>query len=179
MELRKSKNRSKTLWENIDRLRKKERISGDDIHLFGEDGNQLNREQEKEELVRYWTKIYQQHDNDIDREWNPEAQKMYYEEIKEVSKQAFPKQLVEHIDMALHLDSNIVPMDKPEISDKQTALYIKGMKNHSASGPDELKNEMYKAIARTTDGMKVLTRCMMTELSTNSKPSSWMCSKTK
>ena len=56
-ELRKSKNRSKTLWENIDRLRKKERMSGDDIHLFGEDGIQLNQEQAKEELVRYWTRI--------------------------------------------------------------------------------------------------------------------------
>ena len=81
--------------------------------------------------------------------------------------------------MALHLDTNIVPMDKPEISDKQTTLYTKGMKNHSASGPDDLKNEMYKAVARTTEGTKVLTGCMVTELITNSKPSSWMCSKTK
>ena len=80
--------------------------------------------------------------------------------------------------MALHLDTNIVPMDKPEISDKQTALYIKCMKNHSASGPDDLKNEMYKAVARITEGMKVLTRCMMAELITNSR-TSWMCSKTK
>ena len=43
-------------------------MSGDDMHLFGEDGIQLDREQEKEELVRYWTRIYNQHDNDIDRE---------------------------------------------------------------------------------------------------------------
>ena len=32
-------------------------MSGDAIHLFREDGIQLDREQEKEELVRYWTRI--------------------------------------------------------------------------------------------------------------------------
>ena len=48
-------------------------MSGDAIHLFREDGIQLDREQEKEELVRYWTRIYQQHGNDIDRSgtWRP------------------------------------------------------------------------------------------------------------
>ena len=80
-ELWKDKNRSKTIWENIDRLRKKERTSEEDLHLYREDGSPLSGTEEKEELVRYWTIIYQQHTNDVDIEWNVEKQESYIETV--------------------------------------------------------------------------------------------------
>ena len=54
------------LWENIDRLRGRERSNGEDVHLYNGDKTLLDKKKEKEELIRYWTHVYQQHANDID-----------------------------------------------------------------------------------------------------------------
>ena len=94
-------------------MRKTERTSEEDIHLYGEDGIQLNGTEEKEELVRYWTSVYQQHSNHIDIEWNAEKQKNYIETVDNKPERSFPRELIEHLDMAFHIDCQITPMEKP------------------------------------------------------------------
>ena len=178
-EIRTSKNKSKTLWENIDKLRKKERASGDETQLYDENKKPLDKDKEKEQLINYWTSIYQQHRNEIGLEWGPEKQRSYRQELESTQNRDFPASIAEHMDMAFYIEPKIEPMEKPEVTDGEVQLYVKSMKNQTAPGPDGLKNELYKSLAQTKVGLNTLTVCMRSELNDCEKPSTWNTSITK
>ena len=84
----------------------------------------------------------------------------YLETVNSNPEGTFPIELIEHLDMAFHIDSNVIPMETPEINTRLVELKVKCMKNRSAPGPDGLKPEMYKALVKTPEGFQTLTRCM-------------------
>ena len=177
-DIRDSKNRSKAMWKNIDKLRRKERRE-EETQLYDDDKNPLDRIREKEELVRYWTKIYQQHKNEIELEWNTEKQDSYEQTLAQSQSEALPRHLIEHMDMAMYIEPTMGIMEKPEVTVGQVQRHVAKMKDKSAPGPDGLKNELYKALIKTPEGAQTLTRCINTELTKTSKPESWKTSVTK
>ena len=81
--------------------------------------------------------------------------------------------------MTLHIDNDIEPMETPEIYDFHIQGYIKAMKAKTVPRPDGLKNEFYKALTKTEEGLQAVTRCMNAEITKQSKLLSWKCSVTK
>lgn len=176
-EIRKSKNKSKSLWENIDKLKKNERVRAE-THLHDTSGNLLELEEEREQLTKYWTSIYQKHENEAKNKWYEEHQKDYKRAIEQENKieQGYAKILREHVDMAFHIDNVIDAMEEPVIAVEEVKALVAGLKLRTAPGPDGLKNELYRELAKSTKGLQVLTRCMRTEIGLFHKPESWKSS---
>ena len=164
-EIRGCKNKSKSLWENINKLRKKENKRSAEVHLFDENGKQLDNTEESAELIRYWKTIYQRHKNEIEEVWNNEKKAEYIEKLNCSD------------DTSQFSDvNNMTPM---LIEEEDVIRAVKKMKNKTAPGPDGLKTELYKAIAKTGVGLTALTRCINNAIETKENPPSWKTSKTK
>ena len=85
----------------------------------------------------------------------------------------------EHMDMFESIEPTVENMEKPKISTRQTQHYISQMRIRTSPGPDGIKNELYKALARNTRGIEVITKCMNNELSASRKPQTWKSSYTR
>ena len=178
-EIRTSRNKSKTMWENIDKLRKKER-KDTETHLYSETGTQLSASEEKPELVNYWKGVYQQHTNERAKEWSDEAQETYIRELEQVQAQMDRTRCeADHIDMVLHIENTIEPMENPDIDSNSVKQLLKGLKTRTAPGPDGLRNELYKQLANIPEGTDAIKACIKGELSSSNKPETWKRSLTK
>ena len=179
-DIRNSANKSKSMFENIDKLRKKERSKAD-IQLYDGDGKKLTPEEEQEQLVSFWKTVYQQHPNNISEVWNEDIKNEYEERMQNEVRQGplFPRHLRELMDMALPPRREIATMEPTGIDMEDVKRGVMKMKNRTAPGPDQLKPELYKALITTEKGLETLTRCMQQELNATSKPESWKTSKTK
>ena len=179
-DIRGSRNKSQAMWENLNKLRKKERRSNNDIHLFDENGKQLDDKGERVVLTRYWKTIYQRHENTIHEVWNDEKKGEYIERMNSDDNTAsFPPHLRELMDIAVELPQEIIKMAPTTIEKEDVAKVVSKMKNKTSPGPDGLKPELYKAVAKTTTGLTALARCLNKEMDTTEKPPSWKVSKTK
>ena len=127
-EIRTNKNKSRAMWENIAKLRKAETSRMEEIQLYDEEGNQLDKGKEREELVNFWTAIYQQHANEVDKEWNEEEQQRYAKDLTEASRE-FPRLLREHMDMTMFLEPILMVEGNGEARNNGTASYRKCKKN--------------------------------------------------
>ena len=107
--------------EKTDKLRRKERR--EETQLYG-DKTPLDRIREKEELVHYWTKIYQQHKNEIELEWNTEKQDSYEQTLTQLQSEALPRHLIEHVDMAMYIEPTMGIMEKPELTVGQVQRHV-------------------------------------------------------
>ena len=87
-------------------------------------GNVLERSEEREELVSFWSKTYQQHMNEVDEEWNDEKQRSYNHELGENQLRIFPRILTEHVDMVKSIDHTVENMEKRKVITRQTQHYI-------------------------------------------------------
>ena len=179
-DIRNGANKSKSIFENIDKLRKKER-SKQDIYLYDSEGKKLDPEEEQEELVHFWKTIYQQHPNNIKDVWNDKSKNEYEEGVKQEDQEvpSFPRHMRELMDMALPTRQGPAGMTPAQIDSTDVMDAVKAMRNKSAPGPDKLKPELYKALVSTRLGLDTLTRCLQQELDDNTKPESWKTSKTK
>ena len=178
--IRNSANKSKAMFENINKLKKKETSKGD-VHLYNSEGKGLGPEEEHEELTRYWKTIYQRHPNEIRRVWNSHMREDYEESLNSSAHEEiqYPKHLRELMDMALPSQQGLSKMSPAHISTDDVVAAVAGMKNRTSPGPDRLKPELYKALVETTEGLDALTRCIQHELDAEDKPESWKKSKTK
>ena len=178
-DIRNSLNKSKSIFESIDKLKKKER-GEEDINLYDSTGKKLEPEEEKEEMVSFWKAVYQQHPNNIQDVWNDEIKKKYEETIQtEEAEPCFPSHLRELMDMALPHRQGMSRMAPIQINSEDVKKAVSAMKNKTAPGPDKLKPELYKALVSTATGLEALTECLQIELENNTKPESWKTSKTK
>ena len=137
---------SKLLWENIDKLRRKERKTKQEVHLFDEKGVQLTDKEERKSLVSFWKGVYQRHDNKIAKIWRKEEDKYkekYEQEEKErvmmVDGTLHPVHLQEHLDMVTKVDRHMLGMEELKISETKVQQCVKRMKSKAAPGPDGLK----------------------------------------
>lgn len=90
-----------------------------------------------------------------------------------------PMCIREPIDDEIDVDSEIIPMGKPDFTCEEVHAHISKMKNKNASGPDVLKAELYKALVQTQKGLQTLTECLKREFTSEEKPASWITSKTR
>ena len=177
-EVRSSKNKSKSLFENIDKLRKKERKENV-FSLHDEQGKQLERIEAEEALMKFWRDIYQQHENEIKQIWNAETRDEYEREVEE-GRLTNLDETWKHLKEKLVAGSlQISKMDTPAIEQIDVEQCIKVMKSKSAPGPDGLKVEMYKALVKEPRCLEALTNCFQNELDNQEKPDEWKSSRTK
>lgn len=184
-DIRLSTCKSKALWENITKLRGKPIEKITETHLFTEEGNQMEEEEEKEAFLNFWEKVYQKHENKIDTIWNEESRRRYQEDLEndqgnlELMWYSFPRELREHIDMIGEVKKPPSTMIEPTITQSSVSSCIKKLKNKTAAGPDGLKPELYKALLDHEPCLKAITLCFQEELNKENKPSEWKISQTK
>ena len=179
-EIRLSTNKSKALWENIDKLKKKERKSKAEVHLHNANGEKLNSIEESQALVNYWKTIYQKHQNTTGKVWNEEIKDRYDRKMEQEEEMKSNRKLLnEHMDMAFAHNETVAPMNTPMINEENVMKCVKQMKNKTAPGPCGLKAEFYKALVKTENGLSTLTKCMQVALEEEGKVDTWKVSHTK
>ena len=103
----------------------------------------------------FWTSIYEKHNNEIVKIWNDETKSTYAEVINEEIKEDQPLQygditspmaIHEHLDCAIQIERNIIPMKYPIIGCDELKKATEKNKEKKASGPDNLIPELYKAM---------------------------------
>ena len=68
-------------------------------------------------------------------------------------------------------------MTEPIISEEKVQRCVQNMKGKTSAGPGGLKIEMYKALLKTRNGVKILTNCLKREVGENKKMNEWKISK--
>lgn len=78
----KTKKNSKELWNNINKLRGKNRIKKE-VKIHDENGEILSEEDYREKIMDFWIGIYHKHDNKIRTEWNSVKREEYREAMRQ------------------------------------------------------------------------------------------------
>lgn len=179
-------NKGTKLWENIDMLRNNNKKREESVQIYNEQGEILEIEEAKGELIKFWEGIYGRHENNIDNEWNEEKKKEYEESqrgneghIELDSGLKIPWELREHYDMILPIQGKIKNMKEPKIDRDKTIKCLKKLKKGKSAGPDGLRPEYYKALLKSDTCINTLVECFANELEGKEKPKEWKMSKTK
>ena len=61
----------------------------------------------------------------------------------------FPIVLREHFDNDIHIEEKVIPMEYPEITQAELHKHLKNIKKNKATGPDDVKGELYRALGRS------------------------------
>ena len=180
----------KKLWGNINKLRGKSTKRKQECTLYNHNGEQLNKTNAEEEIKHYWTNIYKKHENNIAEVWNKESKKRYSTLIKSENnakedttitykEHTFPASLREHCDMALQIEKKISPITYPTISISELKTNLKKIKKNKATGPDNIKGELYRAIEKSDICTRELSDILQNILDNEIKIKSWEKSDTK
>lgn len=195
-EIRSNKGCKDIQWAYINKLKGK-RNREDEVFIYDEEGNRLERCKEIEAMNKEWNKIYRKGRNEIEHVWNEEEKKKYkkvednitlrkmknarwcesriiaeYEEIN------IPNTLAEHFGYEFKIEQPIYKMGKFTLEDEQLRKNLRKLKNKKACGPDNIKNEMIKILEVDQICFDRLKRCLNEEIFINSNPS-WKSSITK
>lgn len=181
-EIRENRNK---IWPNIEKLINPNKKRKEIIKLHDEQGNELNEEEAKIELLNFWSGVYQRHANEIGEVWNAERRQEYERaltetrEEMEINEQIIPYHLREHMDMVVRIDNIIRPMKEPVIDEERIKKCLKKLRNKKAAGPDGIKPEIYKAFLNSKICLETLVKCVKNELIGIDKPGGWKKSRTK
>ena len=153
----------KKVWKHVDKLRKGTNINKDkQITVYDENGNKLEKDEQKVRFRECWEKIYQKHENDTKINWNENIQLSYEESYRIVphESQKYEIQLREHLDMCKKIvRSEVSSMKEVKITEDDVSKQIKKMKKGKAAGPDGLKIEMYKEAIKDKESLSLITKC--------------------
>ena len=156
-DIKTDKGSRKKLWDNIDRLRGKPKTRKQ-CKLYNEKGEHLKKDEAEEEIKEFWTNIYKKHENNIEDVWNEETKKEYSKMIERENSEkdniiynghTFPTLLREHYDMDIAIEQRIRPMAYPTITIDELITHLKKIKKNKATGPDNIKGELYTALHRS------------------------------
>ena len=125
--------KSNKLWDNINKLRSKNRRQGTSLTLYDEEGRVLEKEELGEKIVEFWTQMYQKHENKIEEIWSENNKLRYIAELNErrsgniavVSQGenpicSYPLELRDHIDGMRYASGNFIkPMKYPNNNTNQ------------------------------------------------------------
>ena len=190
-EIRYDKSKKK-LWTEINKLQGKD-VKKKETKIFRKDGSIIEEEQQiKEDMEKYWEKIYQKHENNSCQVWDENQKqeyKLYIENISvngpyivEHTEQKVPRCLREHIDCAVKIseDSSInETMKKPSITVKELEDALTNVKNNKAPGPDGIKSELLKILTTSETCKLTLLKCYNDILNGSIKiPNGWKQSTT-
>ena len=192
--IKKNRNDKTKKWKYIKMLEGKE-IKKKDVYIYKENGSKMSEEDEKGEIKSIWNNIYQKHGNNILNVWNEnEYRDKSMDKVKIfanskfstdhngviktiVNEKEITNDLAEHYDMVSRINRTpINKMKKVEFTTEKIKKQILKTKYHKAPGPDTIKNEIYKNMAQNETCLKTLTKCMINELESERKPTSWKSS---
>lgn len=202
-EIKKDKSNGKNTWKYIKMLKggsTKERGNYME-HMFKDDGGEVNKEDRKEEVEKFWGKIYGKHNNEISKVWNDECKEKYKrcrevvknrlegirvgivigeepEEEDQNENEIYHREIREHLDMAMTMNSTVRHIEDEIINIDRVRSYLKKMKGRRASGPDDIKPEFYKAFLESDTLMQLLVKLLKELITTGSIPEGWKESKT-
>ena len=196
----KDRNKSKNMWQHMNTLRKLNKNDKKEIKIYKENGEEVDQNQLGTELKNNWLPIYQAWENNIESAWNEREKEKYIEEtnrgivnhryqtgwrysaeqriiIPQMETRQFSEQLIEHMDMAFRI-SHVYKMNEPEITVEDVKKQINKMKTGKASGPDEVKVELYKCLCEDDDLVLMLKELLNEVLTTGIIPEEWKTSRT-
>ena len=127
------------------------------------------------------------HHNDINEVWNDLSRRAYQDLIEETQEEdsvthdltKFPIILREHFDSIIPIVKKITPMKNPKITTQKLKSHLKSIKSRKATGPDDLKGELYEAFAQSDACTTVLKASFQDILDNNKEVPAWKKSKTK
>ena len=61
----------------------------------------------------------------------------------------FPIVLREHFDSDIHIEEKVIPMEYPKITQAELHKHQKNIKKNKATGADDVKRELYRALGRS------------------------------
>ena len=118
------------------------------------------------------------HENKIKETWGEEERKKDEQKPNKLG-QVVPRELWEHMDMAVEVEHTIKPMKEPMITKDKIKKCLQHTKKKKKSGPDGLKPELYKTLTKDETCIEALAECLKKELDIRQKPPKWKKSKTK
>ena len=175
-EIKDKNNRGKLLWENINKLRGKEKSVIKNI-IYDKNGKALNTDTSKEKILEFWKNLYNQYVNNIDDIWNEEIKQdllLQFEEEKKWNLNI----LKEHLDMAGEVETKIIPMDLIDSEKEEVKEDVGRLKNKKAAGPSKLKGELYKEVSSSIFCLGVMTDCLNKAVTEDKKPENRKSSRT-
>ena len=157
-DIKQDKSRGKKLWDNINKLRGKTGRNEDIQLLYDINEQPLKISEMDVEIEQYWNSIYKKHKNDIIDIWNEDSKCIYKEFIENeilmkniatYGNKNFPIVLREHFDSDIHIEEKVIPMEHPEITQAELLKHLNTIKKNKATGPDDVKGELYRALGRS------------------------------
>ena len=107
-EVREAKDSGKKMFEIIHKLRGKTESANQLTTLYDKKGIKLDKNKLPQEVYKFWSSVYQQHDNELYLEWNEDCKRQYKDIEKEQCIMSFngnpnritiPSYLQEHFDV--------------------------------------------------------------------------------
>ena len=187
------------MWQNINKLKAQNRPNRKELELHYEDGSKIEESDKTKEVTSYWNSVYKMHANEISKVWNEQVREEYEREQNggnfvrnwieyppELSGQdvtrreeiSFPVEIREHMDMIMRTENHIRNMEKVKFEEEEVKAIIQKMRNKKAAGPDGLKGELYKALAKSDVCMKKITDCLNNIIESEEVPEEWKQSRT-
>ena len=91
----------------------------------------------------------------------------------------FPMVLREHLDSDIYIERKIVSMNYPMITNKELVKHLKMVKKNKATGPDNIKGELYRALGESKICVKTLQKLFQNIIYRDFKIKSWEKSNTR
>ena len=120
--------------------------------------------------------------------WNEDSKCIYKEfiENKNLMKNIatydnknFPIALREHFDSDIHIEEKVIPMEYPEITQAELHKHLKKIKKNRATGPDNVKGELYRSLGRSEMCVGKLQTALQNIIDKDLKIKSWAKSYTR
>lgn len=187
--IKKNKNSNMKLWKQINYLRGKENTT-QEITLYENANLPIPKQYVQTKLNEYWKTIYQKHTCDIEEVWKPEEREVYITDFQSNNPTTMhisingqtvnlPAHLLEHYDaIQVETPPSITNMKQATITELDITQALTNLKNNKATGPDNIKGELFKLLANSHIFKSTLQACLNNTLTNNQVPQSWKTSKT-
>ena len=138
-----------------------------EVIIYDSTGKELTLMETVTEIQQFWSPVYQKQENNIMKVWTGDTRHDYIEKcgssvhtVKDLPEYRIPYKLREHMDMAVTIEKEVMPMKTQLISENEIKLVLQKLKNKNAPGPDGCKPEFYKTLICKNESIKAITRCL-------------------
>ena len=150
------------------------------MKVFNEKGQELNKQEIKEEVPKYWREYLGKGKNEIDQVWNEgkrvELQEKWIKEIKSEPSFIIFKEGVFKVEQP---EQEIIPMKLKAIEKDTMNKKLEKVKNKKSPGPNLLKPELYKELGNSDFCTKTMARVYENQMHSDKIPKSWKGTRTK
>ena len=84
-----------------------------------------------------------------------------------------------NFDSDIHIKEKVIPMEYPEITQAELHKHLKNIKKNKATGPDDVKGELYRAFERSEMCVGELQATLQNIIDNDLKIKSWEKSYTR